>query len=102
MPALAPPGASRRHQLSRVYQTYPGLVPSAQFDPERAAITATGTPACSASKKSDVTVRKDQAKDPEANLRAVIQRILARAEDERVSRPEKAQRLPPPNLMNRL
>jgi hypothetical protein len=48
-----------------------------------------------------VTVRKDQAKDPEANLRAVIQRILARAEDERGSRPEKVQLLPPPNLMNR-
>jgi hypothetical protein len=33
-----------------------------------------------ASKRSDVTVRRDQQKDPEQNLRAVIQRILA-AED---------------------
>jgi len=53
-----------------------------------------------ASKKSDVTVRKDQPKDPEANLRAVIQRILARAEDERVSRPEKAQLLPTRKMTN--
>jgi hypothetical protein len=53
-----------------------------------------------ASKKSDVTVRRDQ-KDPEANLRTVIQRILARAEDERLSRPEKAQLLPAPKLKNR-
>lgn len=33
-----------------------------------------------ASRKSDLTVRKDPPKDPAANLRAVIQRILARAD----------------------
>jgi hypothetical protein len=34
-----------------------------------------------ASRKSDLTVRKELPKDPAANLRAIIQRILAKADD---------------------